>query len=297
LAQFSNNEARRRELAEFLRSKRKRLSPANAGLPSGRRRMTPGLRREEVAELAGIGTTWYTWLEQARDIRPSERTLRSVARALQLDRAEKRYLLALALERAPTRDRDELISPLLSSIIDGISWPVFVLSRPWDLVLYNIAANALFDFDYAPHRNFLRTVFVPQFRALFPNWRWTARQLLGQFRSQNAGALGHPPIVELVADLTQRSHDFRQWWAEQAISETHGLHMTLDHPIVGRLHFECEHLCLKDSPTLSIILYLCDGVETRRRLDELLRQQECGEHTRTHNIWTAADTQRFAEAP
>src|ERR1700757_2497176 len=100
-----DDRARRRELAEFLRSRRERLSPEEVGLAPGPRRRTPGLRREEVAELAGIGTAWYTWLEQARDIKPSEGSLRQIARALQLDETHKRYLLDLALERAPRPGR------------------------------------------------------------------------------------------------------------------------------------------------------------------------------------------------
>jgi transcriptional regulator with XRE-family HTH domain len=104
---------RRPDLAEFLRSRRQRLTPTAAGLPSGRRRKTPGLRREEVAELAGIGSGWYTFLEQGRDVRPSEGALFRIARALKLNRSERKYLLNLALESPPRSSAEEVIPPVV----------------------------------------------------------------------------------------------------------------------------------------------------------------------------------------
>src|SRR5262249_27795992 len=141
VAQVDRDKARRRELADFLRSKRMRLKPADAGLPSGRRRLTPGLRREEVAELAGIGARWDTWLEQARDIRPSERTLRNIARVLQLDQLEKEYFLKLALETAKRTPDDDVITSTMMSILNLIPTPAFILSSIWDVIACNEAAN------------------------------------------------------------------------------------------------------------------------------------------------------------
>src|SRR5882672_33059 len=140
----SNDQARRRELAEFLRSRRERLTPADVGLPAGRRRRTKGLRREEVAFLACIGAAWYTWLEQARDIRPSEIALRHIARALRLTDPEKRYFLELALDRAQETPFGEPCDDAARSTLDTISGPAFVLGLGWDLLAYNEAANAVF---------------------------------------------------------------------------------------------------------------------------------------------------------
>jgi transcriptional regulator with XRE-family HTH domain len=282
------DEARRRALGDFLKARRKRLTPTSAGLRSGRRRLTPGLRREEVAELAGVGTTWYTWLEQARDIRPSEVTLCSIARALRLTKVERKYLLDLGLEHATKTGCDVTATPVLLSIVHGIPSPALVLGPSWDVVAYNDEANALIDLDHAPSRNFLRLLFTPQARAFHPNWDHVVSQKVRLFRAQSAGILGHPAVQALVSDLAQRSPDFRQWWAEQEVSdEMHCGHVTFDHPFVGRLSFDFELLGVLESPSLVVHILVCSGGETRGRLDELVRQQQNGEHTAAHNIWTA----------
>jgi transcriptional regulator with XRE-family HTH domain len=282
------DEARRRELADFLTSRRKRLTPASAGLRSGRRRLTSGLRREEVAELAGVGTTWYTWLEQARDIRPSEVTLLSIARALQLTKVETKYLLDLALERGPRTARNEVATPALLSIMNGSAAPAFVMGQWWDILAYNAAFNAVLNLDHAPFRNLLQIIFTPQFRALHPNFAHFAKQEVGLFRAHNACMLGHPAVVNLVSDLTQRCPHFRECWVEQKVSdEMHSGHVTFDHPVVGHLFFDFELLGVLESPGLLLQMYVCDGVETRTRLDELVRQQQNGENDAAHNIWTA----------
>jgi transcriptional regulator with XRE-family HTH domain len=283
------DEARRRALGEFLKSRRKRLSPTIAGLQrSGRRRLTSGLRREEVAELAGVGTTWYTWLEQARDIRPSEVTLRSIARALHLTKVERDYLLDLALERAPRTGHDVLASPLLLSIVNGIPSPAIVLGPSWDVVAYNAVANALIDLDHAPSRNFLKLLFTPQARAFHPNWAPVVRQKVALFRAQCAGRMGHPAVLELVSDLSRRSSHFREWWAEQEVSqEMHSGHVTFDHPFVGRLCFDFELLGVLESPSLVVHVLVPSNLETRVKLDELVREQRSGEHTAAHSVWTA----------
>jgi transcriptional regulator with XRE-family HTH domain len=288
LEQGFKDEARRRALGDFLKSRRQRLTPTSAGLRSGRRRLTPGLRREEVAELAGVGTTWYTWLEQARDIRPSEVTLRSIARALRLTKVERDYLLDLALKRPPRTGYDVPATPVLLSIVNGIPSPAIVLGPSWDVVACNAEANALIDLDHAPFRNFLQLHFTPQATAFHPNWAQVVRQKVRLFRAQSAGILGHPAVEELVSDLAQRSPHFRQWWAEQEVSdEMHCGHVTFDHPFVGRLCFDFELLGVLESPSLVLQILVCSGAETRGRLDELVRQRRNGEHTAAHNLWTA----------
>jgi transcriptional regulator with XRE-family HTH domain len=280
------DEVRRRALGDFLKSRRKRLTPTTAGLRSGRRRLTPGLRREEVAELSGVGTTWYTWLEQARDVRPSEITLCNIARALRLSKVERKYLLDLALERAPKTGCDVPPTPILLSIMNGIPSPAIVLGPSWDIVAYNGQANALIDLDYAPFHNLLQLLFTPQAKALNPNWAQAVRQQVRLFRARSTGMLGHAAVQDLVSELTQKSPHFQEWWAEQEVSdEMHCGHQTFDHPFVGRLSFDFELLGVLESPSLMLDILVCSAGETRGRLDELVRQQLNGEHTAAHNIW------------
>lgn len=253
--------------------------------------MTAGLRREEVAELAGVGTTWYTWLEQARDIRPSEVTLRSIARALQLTRVETGYVLELGLQRAPRTPGDEAATPALLAIVNGIASPVLVLGQTWDVIASNDAARALWDLDYAPSRNLLELSFTPQCHALYPNWALLARQKVALFRARTAKVCGHAPVVELVSRLARHNPQFRELWAEQQISdEMYSGHLTIEHPFVGRLYFDFEFLCVLESSSLTLEILVCDGIErgqTRARLDALLLQRERGERGPAHNIWAA----------
>lgn len=281
-------EARRQALGDFLKTRRKRLQPTSTGLRSGRRRLTPGLRREEVAELAGIGTTWYTWLEQARDVRPSEITLNSIARALRLSSVERRYLLDLALERAPRARSDVMATPTLLSIVNGIPSPAAVLGPSWDILAYNVAANAVADLDYAPFRNWLRLMLTPQFRIFTRHWASMARQWVALFRAHNAGRLGDPAVQRLVSELTEQSPHFLKWWTEQEVSdEMNSGHLTYDHPFVGDLSFDFELLGVLENPDLLLYILVCSRDETRRRLEQLLRQERHGEHTPGHNVWTA----------
>jgi transcriptional regulator with XRE-family HTH domain len=278
---------RQRELADFLRSKRERLKPAAAGLPSGMRRRTPGLRREEVAELAGIGTGWYTFLEQGRDVRPSEGALRRISRALQLDGAEQRYLLRVALEPTLSVRGPEVVVPELASVVQSMQTPAMVLGRAWDVLDCNEAANAVFDFRHLPDLNYLRLTFTPEFHSFHANWEHTARQLVGAFRAQNAASLRDPKVAYLVDDLEEHCPQFRHYWAEQTVREENSGHWTCDHPFVGRLRFTFVMLGVLDSPGLVAKLYSCACEETRRRLDELTHQLRAGERGPDHNLWTA----------
>jgi transcriptional regulator with XRE-family HTH domain len=278
---------RKKELGQFLRSRRERLTPGTAGLPSGQRRRTPGLRREEVAELAGIGTGWYTFLEQGRDVRPSEGALRRIAGALQLDHAEKKFLLDLALESAPRSRGPEFVPPVLRRVIRSTTGPALIIGQRWDLLDFNEAANAVWDFDYMRDRNVLRTCFTPEARALYPNWAYRARQLVAMFRAQIPSLLRDPWVLSVVDGLRESSPEFRAFWAEQSVSEENSGHVTLDHPFVGRLRFDFAILSPRDSPSLGVDVFSCDGDETHNRLGELIRQLREGERGPTHNVWTA----------
>jgi hypothetical protein len=236
--------------------------------------------------LARIGTAWYTWLEQARDIYPSEEALRRIARALQLDETEKDYFLTLALECAQRANRDERVTPVLHSVLDAVVDPAAVTDERWNLLANNEAANALLDLDYIPQRNLLRNLFTPLCRALMPNWEPIARQYVAMFRFQQASFMGDDPtIITLVDELKQDSQEFRRLWAEQSVSEEQTAHFTLDHPFVGRLYFDQVTLLTTDRPSLEVALWICDGVQTHHRLEELIRKR--GDRSSAQNLWTA----------
>jgi transcriptional regulator with XRE-family HTH domain len=239
-----------------------------------------------VAELAGIGASWYTYLEQGRDVRPSEGALRRIARALQLDPTEQRYLLRLALESGERTGDRKVVSGELRTILQDLAGPVLVLSRSWETLYYNEAANALFDFPHLPHNNLLRLIFTPEFRALYTNWEQRAKQLIGIFRLQNAMSLRDPGVSEVVEDL-ERSPEFGDYWRAQTVREENSGHTTLDHPFAGRLQLNYTMLGVLDSPGLLVELCYCDGEESRRRLADLVRQVRSGERSPDHNLWSA----------
>lgn len=206
------------ELSEFLTWHRKKLTPADVGLPSHGRRRTPGLRREEVAAKAGVGLTWYTWFEQGRDIQVSEKFLLSVAHALKLDDAECCHLFLLAHKRPPPPEAHHWssVTPLIQQIMDDLATkPAYVLNLRWDVIAWNAAADALFDFSARQRevRNILRMVFAdPDMRRRLPAWRDDAPKLLAQFRYDFAVAPQDPAMLALIEDLNELSADFRRWW-------------------------------------------------------------------------------------
>jgi transcriptional regulator with XRE-family HTH domain len=290
----SYDEARRRELADFLRKRRQGLAPPRA-VSSHRRRLTPGLRREEVAELAGVGTTWYTWLEQARDIRPSERTVRRIARALQLSKTETQYLIDLALEHTPRPGRGQVPRELLT-VVNAMSIPAWVIGRSCERLAYNLPANALYDLDYAPESNFLRSLFTPAMRAFIVNWRDFTRQMVAVFRKRSACVLGDAAVAELVDDLIRWSPEFHEWWAEQVIAEANTHDFVCKHPFVGRLDFAYSCFGVVEQPDLVAVALATERESTRRRLADLIRQVEHDEHDADRNLWTALGWPRSAPA-
>jgi transcriptional regulator with XRE-family HTH domain len=291
----NSDEMRRRELAAFLSKKRKCLAPPRRAHAS-QRRLTPGLRREEVAEIAGVGTTWYTWLEQARDIRPSERTLRRIARALQLDKPETKYLLDLGLEHRLRPSGDEPVAREVMLILKAMSTPAYLLGRTGNLLAYNGAANALLDLDYMPGPNFFKVLFAAPARALFANWAEYARHAVAVFRTRNADALGDPAMVEIIAELSRQSHEFAEWWAEHAISALRAINAELNHPFVGHLAFDNACMRVEEHPGLSLIALITEHEETRKGVSELVRQLERGEHDATHNVWHALGADQPGDA-
>ncbi len=253
---------RRRELADFLRTRRGRLAPERVGLPRGARRRTPGLRREEVAQLADVGTTWYTWLEQERAIRVSAQVLDSIARALQLDGAERRHLFLLADQPLPPLPPpfEERVSPALQRLLDAQGRnPAYVVGRRWDRIAWNGAARAVFDdFPTLPprERNTVWRLFTdPTKRRFHVDWVGTAQHVLAQFRADSARHVGDPWFTELIDDLHRASPEFRAWWPRHDVWGNPDGRKELEHPCSGRLVLEHTTLQVPDAPDLKVIMY------------------------------------------
>ena len=214
--------ARRRELGAFLMSRRARVKPHDVGLPAGRRR-TLGLRREEVALLAGVSVSWYTWLEQGRDIRASASALRRISDVLHLDRAEITHLFTLASELAPPQPPDEDITDgldLLVSAIDPV--PAYIRNSRWDILAWNAACEDMFPTIFSSvasdQRNALRLFFLDEsYRRRMVNWEATIRGFMESFRMARSRAIDKGPFDELVDDLYANSAEFREWWPLQDV--------------------------------------------------------------------------------
>ena len=216
-----------RTLGTFLRSHRERLSPTKLGLASGGRRRTPGLRREEVAQLCAVSTTWYTWLEQGRPIRASASVLRRIGETLQLSRAEKLYLFEMArcVVPDPGEAHDSEIPTGLKDLVDWMPLPVYVLDRQWNAVAWNGSAAKLFRpwLLESEERNLLRFVFLNRnARTLIVDWRSRAKRLVAEFRSDAGRHLIEPPTRRLIAELQAGSRVFARYWSEQDVRERAG---------------------------------------------------------------------------
>lgn len=251
----------RADLAEFLRLRRERLSPAALGLPAGGRRRTPGLRREEVAALAGVGLAWYTWFEQGRNISVSATFLENLARVLKLDAAERRHLYLLAHQRPPAEPGRTwcTVPPQVRRLMDDLpARPAYILNLRWDVVVWNAAAERVFGFGAQPagRRNLLWMLFVdPAMRELFVDWPAQAPAMLSTFRRDFASASGAPDITELVDELERVAPEFKAWWREH---DVHGACMgvrSLRLPALGEVAFEHSTLSVDESRHLRLVVY------------------------------------------
>ncbi|HZB93708.1 MAG TPA: helix-turn-helix transcriptional regulator, partial [Stellaceae bacterium] len=236
--------SRRRALGDFLRTHRARLSPASLALAAGGRRRTPGLRREEVAQAAGLSATWYTWLEQGRDISASPEALAALAAALQLTPAERAYLFELAGRRdpaAPSAPQAMDVPPALAAAVAAIGVPAYVLDRCWTARAWNAPAARLFLgwLDAGEDKNLLRYVFLsPLARRVIPDWPLRARRVLAEFRAESSRHLEDPALVALVEELRRKSPLFARGWSAHEVVERAGGERRFDHPRVGSLAYE-----------------------------------------------------------
>ena len=270
-------ERRRTELADFLRKRRAVIKPEDVGLPNGGRRRTPGLRREEVAQLAGVGTTWYTWLEQGRDVRASLDVLEALSRALRLTPAERTHLVLLGRgEEPPPCKSEERVSSVVKRLIEGLGAnPAYVIGRRWDYLAWNAAAVAIFgDFAAVPRsaRNHLWMHFMdPARREMFDDWERSARIMVAKFRADSARHIGDPSFEQLISTLRKSSPEFCRAWRKHEVARAAEGRKVVHHPAVGTLLFEHAVFHPQGDPEQRMILYSpLPDEDTPAKLTQLL---------------------------
>lgn len=260
---MAGDEKRRKELGALLRTRREQLDRNDYGLPPGTRGRTRGLRREEVSFLSGVSVTWYTWLEQGRDINPSRQVLDAVARCLRLTVPEHDYLLALS-GFAPTRPGVEpavQAAPAhVQRFLDALGdHPAYALAPDWGITGWNRAYEWLYpNVARTPpeQRNLLWLVFTdPDVRALLDDWDVTSRRFLAEFRAEAGSRLGDPRSLDLVARLVEVSPEFRAGWQDHDIRGFQSRERIFHHPQAGRLVFEQHQLRPSDHPDIQLVVY------------------------------------------
>ena len=262
----------RRELAEFLRARRESIRPEQVGLPAGRGRRTPGLRREEVALLAGVSVTWYTWLEQGRRINASDEVLRAIGRALRLDDAGQDHLLALTDPGLADVDAPSEAPSALVRLLDALMpAPAYVLGPHWEFVGWNTAQARLYPRLVElepPRRNLLWVLFAdPSTRELIVDWDIHARQALAEFRAATSTVRHDAAMAELLEVLTAESETFAEWWPEQQVSGFETRLRRFSHPAAGELTFEYQQLAPAEWPALRVVAQLpLPGDDSAERL-------------------------------
>jgi transcriptional regulator with XRE-family HTH domain len=250
---------RRREFGDFLRSRRERLTPKAAGVPIGRRRRTAGLRREEVAELAGIGVDWYIRLEQGRTVSPSVTTIDALARALRLGKAEHAHLRALARDADRRPFARETVPETIRRLVESLNQPAYVTGRRWDILAWNAAADEIFAFSrlVEADRNTLICMLTnAATRRLFGSaWATEAQRMVAQFRATHDLWAGDPAFRDLLQRLRQGSSEFAAWWEAHDVSDSAAGRKSLRHPKKGSLRFEYTTFQANDDPALKLVIY------------------------------------------
>lgn len=281
---FSYDRAMDGELGDFLRSRRARISPEDVGLNSYGRRRVPGLRREEVAQLAGVSVDYYIRLEQGRGPSVSDAVLDAIARVLRLDETEHAYLRTVARPKARKAPGSSArrVRPGLRLLLDMFDRaPAFVLGRRMDVLAWNALGDALSGFSRmsAAERNMPRQAFLaPGARELYPDWPAVAAETVAYLRL-DAGL--HPDdkeLAALVGELSLKSEDFRRLWADHQVkAKTYGV-KRMAHPVVGALTLPYETLAVPGEPDLSLVVYTPEpGSETAERI-ALLGSWAAGEN-------------------
>lgn len=249
---------RREELRDFLRSRRARITPDQVGLPVVGRRRTPGLRREEVALLAGVGVSWYTWLEQGRDITVSAEVLDAVSRVLGLSGPERGHLYLLAgLNPPPVAVGSGAVSAEVRQVLDGwTAGPAVVRDRYWNVLGFNPIAGRVFGYDDGRPHNCLVTFFTsPRYRGLPDQWAAAAPGVVAAYRADAALAPDDDEFRRVTGELAEAAPEFARLWQRHEVGTPGQAVNALRHPDLGDLTFDATTLTVADHPTWSVVLY------------------------------------------
>jgi len=277
---LDRDKVRLTELGRFLKRRRAMLAPENLGLAPTRRRRTPGLRREEIADAAGISAAWYVRLEQGRDVRASLHALDRIGKALRLNAPEQAYLLELARPDLDWKSKvrsHEIPSPTLLAMVSGLMpHPAYVLNKHWQVKACNHAARLLLgDLDDEAEwgANLVVRLFQDErMRERFVDWPLVARSMVAQMRLSTAAMASDPIVEALLAQLCATSPEFKRLWEAAEISETPTWRKTLAHPLVGHLNFDFAAFSPPGpDAAFTLAIHTASDETTRTRLTELLR--------------------------
>ncbi|MGP0583582.1 helix-turn-helix transcriptional regulator [Paenibacillus timonensis] len=267
-------------LSEFLKTQRAKLHPHTVGLPAGSRRRTPGLRREEVAQLAGVSTTWYTWLEQGRDIKVSPSVLDAIAGALRLNADERKYLFDLASDSGFHPDwveeKDPVINPSLHKILQELKYcPTIISDRHCHIVGWNPAATHVFvDFEQIPdeERNLISLPFAKkELRSLAVNWPHFVKGFLAIFRAYYGQYVADPWYSQFIERMSQRYPDFQELWNQSEVSAAPEVMIEFRHAKAGKMLFNLTSLQVQGDADLRCSIYTpIEGTATEAKLKKLL---------------------------
>lgn len=276
-----NTPARLQALSSFLKTQRAKISPESVGLPAGIRRRTPGLRREEVAQLAGVSTTWYTWLEQGREIQVSSSVLDCVATALKLTADERKYLFSLAMDAGKSNQllsyqEESRISPSLQKIIQELRLcPVIISDHRCYIVGWNEAASHIFlNFDRIPpdERNLIQLLFTRrEFRRLAVNWEQFVSDYLAMFRAYYGEYMEDGWYESFLLEMKSAHPDFNRLWEQSKVSAAPDVQLEFRHAKAGKMMFELTSLQVQGNSDLRCSIYTpALHTNTEAKLEKLM---------------------------
>lgn len=278
-----NHQTRLQALSDFLKAQRAKITPESVGLVSGSRRRTPGLRREEVAQLAGVSATWYTWLEQGRDIKVSVSVLDCIAAALRLTVDERKYLFALAFDTGSgaslLQEEPPKISPSLQTILQELrNCPTIVSDRRFQIVGWNQAASHIFlDFEQIPpdQRNILRLLFTrKEFRSLAVNWEHFVSGFLSIFRAYYGQYVDDEWYEQFLDEMKALHPDFHTLWEQSRVSSAPEVLIEFRHAKAGKMLFHLTSLQVQGDADLRCSIYTpAPDTSTEAKIKRLMERK------------------------
>ena len=270
--------SQRAQLSKFLKNCRARIAPSEVGLPEPDRRRTAGLRREDVAALAGVSVTWYTWLEQGRDVHVSANVLERISGTLRLSEEERDYLFTLAQNRPPplAPGRTTEVNQAIWRMIEALDVPAIVMTMRWDVVAWNSMVAKVFR-DYAvmapEERNLLRILFTsPRYRVDQSEYEEMAHRVVAKLRVDYSQANGDPEFEALIEELNENSPTFRAAWkTPEVMGRSYGINV-VRHPTHGKIAFEHTSYVPEGHPTLRLVMFVPRDAESTAKVEAIRRE-------------------------